>query len=245
MVNTLIETPVDKLVDLIFLKQKILLSTAAKELNLLPSQVEEWAIALKDHKIISINYSLKGMELVANSLTQAAYIKKIKGFMDKKKEILNLMTEIERSILPIGRGQLWDTLKKLDFDTDLTIRRYRYVYNLFSRRRSTNASQELEKQNYKTAVEIDSEVDKISEDLKKVEKEHNRLRSLILKIKEDLVLLEKQGEDTEKIDLRKFIVFLDTVEKQSIKIEKEKLDYLKKLASIKSRVKELRSKMGA
>ena len=82
--NSVIETGVDKLVELIRAKKRISVKDAAKELGVGPIVTEEWADFLEEEGIISIEYKFATPFLVERKLSKDEVQKKEKEFHSKK-----------------------------------------------------------------------------------------------------------------------------------------------------------------
>lgn len=80
-----IETGVDKLVKLVAKEKKIELGVAAKELNVAPAVVQEWADFLEQEGLIDTQYSLSKTFLVEKHLSKQDVEKKAKEY-DTKRE---------------------------------------------------------------------------------------------------------------------------------------------------------------
>jgi chromosome segregation ATPase len=80
-----IETGVDKLVKIIAKEKKIELGEAAKQLNVEPAVVQEWAEFLEQEGLVGVQYSLSKTFLIEKRLTKTEVEKKSKEY-DSKKE---------------------------------------------------------------------------------------------------------------------------------------------------------------
>jgi chromosome segregation ATPase len=80
-----IETGVDKLVKLVAKEKKIELGEAAKQLNVAPAVVQEWADFLEEEGLVQLQYSLSKTFLVEKTLSKQEVEKKGKEY-DSKKE---------------------------------------------------------------------------------------------------------------------------------------------------------------
>jgi len=235
----LINKPVDRLLDIIFQKKIISTVDAAKELNLTEEQIEENAVVLKDHNIISINEKEGQITLHANQLTQKQYVAKLESFVNRQKQIISIINSVEKAISSSVNqiDQLTIKLKKFDSDLDGLIRDYNYL-SIFPSRRDTTTVSDLKEKTYQKALETEKEIDKTFEGIKILEKQLNELRNLHLKLKEDVTLLQKQT-DVEQVNLSKFVHFLIEIEEKTKSIEKTKTQYINKLGLIKDQVEKL------
>lgn len=96
--NSIIETGVDKLVDLIRERKKISVKDAAKELGVGPIVAEEWADFLEEEEIISIEYKFATPFLVEKKLTKDEIKGKEKEFHSKKEGFIR-KAEVTLAIL--------------------------------------------------------------------------------------------------------------------------------------------------
>ncbi len=79
-----IETGVDRLVALVAKEKKLELNVAAKELNVSPMVVQEWANFLEEQGLISIEYSLSKVFLVERRLSKKEIAVKQTEYSSKK-----------------------------------------------------------------------------------------------------------------------------------------------------------------
>ncbi len=82
--SSIIETGVDKLVNIVKERGRIALSDAAKELGVSTTVVQEWVDFLEDEGIISVEYKLTKPYLVERKLTKKEVEVKAKEFTGKK-----------------------------------------------------------------------------------------------------------------------------------------------------------------
>ena len=124
MESNIIETGVDKLVNLIKERGRIALADAAKELGVSTSVIQEWVDFLEEEEIISVEYKLTKPYLVERKLTRKEVEKKSKEFLSKK-EVFVRKAEVSLSFLEKQAADLknvkdeFDKLKnELGFDLD-------------------------------------------------------------------------------------------------------------------------------
>jgi len=242
--QNLIKTPADEMVKLIYDRKRIPVTEIASILRLPISQIEEWAMALEKRHVILIEYTMKGMILITNSLTREQFLERVNKFILRKKGIEDKLGDIERFMATLGRHEgLMKKIKDLDRRTDQTVRNYRYFWKAITRRRNPKELIEAEERNYQIAFEIDKETDKLFGRMKKMEKDCNVLAKTLSKLKEVLALLDKQTQDVEKIDLKAFTMLLTDIEKQVHGLETKKNEYLKALEQIKTKISEMTKKL--
>src|SRR3989338_8912094 len=124
LTGSVIETGVDKLVNLIKERGRIALADAAKELGVSTSVIQEWVDFLEEEEIISVEYKLTKPYLVERKLTRKEVEKKSKEFLSKK-EVFVRKAEVSLSFLEKQAADLknvkdeFDKLKnELGFDLD-------------------------------------------------------------------------------------------------------------------------------
>lgn len=118
MKDTLIETGVDKLVNLVNRKKKISMNHAAKELGVGLPVIEEWADFLEEEGIISLDYKLATTYLIERKLSKKEVQKKAKEFVGKKdafvRKVETTVAHIERETS--GFNDIKDHFNKLKTD---------------------------------------------------------------------------------------------------------------------------------
>jgi len=123
--DSIIETGVDKLVELVKTRGRISFADASLQLGVSATVVEEWANFLEEEGIISIEYKLTTPYLVERKISQQEIASKAKEFTGQK-DIFIRKAEVALSFLDRQAGQLrnikgeFDRLKKdlgLEVDT--------------------------------------------------------------------------------------------------------------------------------
>ena len=109
----MIETGVDKLVNIINSKKRISTTQAAKELGVGLSVIEEWADFLEEEGVISVEYKFASTYLVERKLSKKEVVTKAKEFTGKKDAFIR---KVESSISTIDREQSGLTDMKVQFD---------------------------------------------------------------------------------------------------------------------------------
>ena len=84
VINSIIETGVDRLVKLVKERGKIAIKDAAKQLGVGSTVIEEWVDFLEDEGIISVEHSLTKSYLVGRKLSKKEVAVKAKEFSGKK-----------------------------------------------------------------------------------------------------------------------------------------------------------------
>lgn len=107
--GNVIETGVDKLVNLIEQKKKISVDEAAKSLGLSKQLIEQWADFLEEEKIISIEYNFTTTFLCERKLSKKEAENKGKEYLDKRD---NFIKKVDTTIMSIDReSEIIDKLK--------------------------------------------------------------------------------------------------------------------------------------
>ena len=122
--SNIIETGVDRLVNLVKERGRIALTDAARELGVSTTVIQEWVDFLEDEGIISVEYKLTKPFLVERKLTKKEVEKKAKEFSSKK-DVFVRKAEVSLSFLEKQAEDLkkvkdeFDKLKnELGFDLD-------------------------------------------------------------------------------------------------------------------------------
>ncbi len=115
--DSIIETGVDKLVELVKSRGRISFADASLQLGVSVTVIEEWANFLEEEGIMSIEYKLTTPYLVERKLTQQEVVSKAKEFSGQK-DIFIRKAEVALGFLDRQAGQLrnikgeFDKLKK-------------------------------------------------------------------------------------------------------------------------------------
>ena len=105
MEGNIIETGVDKLVNLVKERGKIAMADAAKELGVSTIVIQEWVDFLEEEEIISVEYRLTKPYLVERKLTKKEVEKKAKEFSSKK-DVFVRKAEVGLNFLEKQAGDL-------------------------------------------------------------------------------------------------------------------------------------------
>lgn len=246
-VNVLIETGVDKLVELVRKNSKISISDAAKALNVSTDVIEEWADFLEEEGIINVEYKLTTPYLVVRDMDKVEVEKKAKEFMEKKdsfvrnaeasvsklrldSEILGRMKE-EFSRL---KEDLGDEVKKMK--TDLAeLERYEAMKedmaNQINEAKQAYAGkiEELNKQAMREKKKYSEIAQELDEEKKAIEKKRDRLDELKSLEKNMEAKVEEFRAMTEKI--------AQSVRKEETGIQDSE-EHIKRLEKVIEKVKE-------
>ena len=122
LTDSIIETGVDKLVNLINLKGKLSSDDAAKEIGVSATVIMEWADFLEEEGIVKIEYKITTPYIVSSKITKKDLQEKAKEFSGKKEGFIR-KAEVSISFLNREAGKLnkikeeFDKIKKdLGFD---------------------------------------------------------------------------------------------------------------------------------
>src|SRR3989338_6064714 len=86
--DSLIETGVDKLMELVKKKGKVTFHEASNELGVSPNLIEEWAEFLEEEGLINLDYNLTTPYISEKKLTKKDAEGRIKEFSDKKEQFI-------------------------------------------------------------------------------------------------------------------------------------------------------------
>lgn len=195
--SSVIETGVDKLVNLVKERGRIALQDAAKELGVSTTVIQEWVDFLEDEGIISVEYKLTKPYLVERKLTRKEVEAKAKEFTSKK-EVFVRKAEVSLSFLEKQAGELkgikgeFDRLKQeLGMELD-SVRE-----DLRELERYQQLKEELQKQveEQKNDAKL-----KIEELTREVAREQKRYEELIVNIKRERDELGKEKLEAQSIE---------------------------------------------
>jgi chromosome segregation ATPase len=241
LTGSVIETGVDKLVNLINLQGKISSSDAAKELGVSTTVVMEWADFLEEEGIIKIEYKFTKPFLVARKLAKKDVQEKAKEFSGKK-EVFVRKAEISLSFLERESDKLkslkdeFDRIKKeLGFDISSVKKELEELKNY--EQLKLNLDKKIEDQ------KTDS-MKKLQQITEQILREKEKYNSFITQVREEEKLLEHDRieanslEESEKLvhqkleDARNLIQRIEA----KTKIEEQDIatvhDHMQKLAVI-------------
>ena len=219
--SSVIETGVDKLVNIVKQRGRIALVDAVKELGVSTSVIQEWVDFLEEEGIISVEYKLTKPYLVDRKLTKKEVEAKAKEFTSKK-DVFVRKAEVSLNFLEKQAEELkkvkreFDKMKsELGMDLD-TVRE-----DLKELERYQQLKGELQKQveEQKNDAKL-----KIEELTKQVLREQKRYQDLIVDIKKEKEELSREKAESQSIE-------------ESEKILNEKLSGLKSMiATIEKKV---------
>lgn len=195
--SSVIETGVDKLVNIVKERGRIALQDAAKELGVSTTVIQEWMDFLEEEGIISVEYKLTKPFLVDRKLTKKEIEEKAKEFTNKK-DVFIRKAEVNLNFLEKQAEELrkvkaeFDSLKKelgMELDTvrdDLKeLERYQQLKSQLKR--------QVEEQKNDAKL-------KIEELTQQVLREQRRYRELITHIKTEREELTKEKAEAQSIE---------------------------------------------
>ena len=202
LTGSVIETGVDKLVNLVKERGRIALADAAKELGVSTTVIQEWVDFLEEEGIISVEYKLTKPYLVERKLTRKEVDAKAKEFTSKK-EVFVRKAEVSLSFLEKQAGELrtvkgeFDRLKsELGFELG-TVRE-----DLKELEKYLQLKEELQKQVEEQKDEARLKIEELARQVEREQKKYQELVAGIRREKEELAKerLEAQSiEESEKI----------------------------------------------
>ena len=252
--GSVIETGVDRLVNLVKERGRILLTDAAKELGVSPAVIQEWVDFLEEEGILSVDYKLTKPYLVERKLTKKEVEDKAKEFSSKK-DVFVRKAEVSLSFLEKQEEELrkvkseFDRLKsELGFELD-------NVRNELSELEKYHQSrQELQKQIQEQKDDAKAKIEELTKQILREQQRYQEMIADISKEKEELSrekVEAKSIEESEAIlnkklaELKGMIILIEnkiSKEDISIKNSESHIDRLSKMIEgVKSRVEEEKS----
>ena len=238
--NSVIETGVDKLVEIIRAKKRVSIQDAAKSLGVGPIVVEEWADFLEEEGIISIEYKFATPYLVERKATKEEVEKKEKDFHSKREGFIR-KAEVTLAVLDREGEDFqkfrnsFEKLKK-DLGTDLShveselqqLEKYEALKNNIDKQ-IIDQEKEFRAKLDSYEAEIKREEEKYQNIIEEVDKEEEKLDKERL---ENLSLREKEMQLKKRLS-----EFEDNIAKINEAIEKENTV----IDDSENRIKNLRS----
>ncbi|HLD18699.1 MAG TPA: hypothetical protein VJB90_01690 [Candidatus Nanoarchaeia archaeon] len=206
--SSLIETGVDKLVNLVKERGRIALADAAKELGVSATVIQEWVDFLEEEGIISVEYKMTKPYLVERKLTKKEVEVKAKEFAGKK-DVFVRKAEVSLNFLAKQADELkkakseFDRLKhELGFELD-TVRE-----DLKELERYQQLKEELQKQVEEQKNDAKLKIGELTQQVQKEQKKYQELSANIGREKEELSKEKAEAmsiEEGEKILNRKLM----------------------------------------
>lgn len=222
LTSSIIETGVDKLVNLINTTGKISSYDAAKELGVSNTVVMEWADFLEEEGIINIEYKFTKPYLVTRKLAKKDIQEKAKEFSGKKDVFVR---KAEGSLIFINRESKKLKSIKEEFDNikrDLGFDLGTIKNDLQELTKYEQLKIDLDK---KIGEQKTSSMDKIQEMIRQISRERQKYHSILMELKNEEKALGKEKSEARSIE-------------ESERLVEDKLSSLKDIINkIGSRVK--------
>ncbi len=197
LTSSIIETGVDKLVNLVNSKGRIASQDATKELGVSTAVVMEWADFLEEEGIIKIEYKFTTPFLVARKLAKKDVKEKAKEFSGKK-EVFVRKAEVSLSFLSRESGKL-NSLKqefdKIKQELGLDIGSIKNELEELKKYEQLKISLDKQIEGQKTSC-----MDKLEQMTKQILMERKKYQSILENIKEEEEELKKDKEQANSIE---------------------------------------------
>ena len=195
--SSVIETGVDKLVNIIKERGRIALIDAAKELGVSATVIQEWVDFLEDEGIISVEYKFTKPYLVERKLTKKEVEGKSKEFANKK-EVFVRKAEFSLSFLEKQGEELKSVKSEFDkLKNDLGLELDAVREDLAKLEHYQQLRQELQKQVEEQKIEAKTKIEELTN---QITREQKRYRELIADIKNERVELTKEKAEAVSIE---------------------------------------------
>jgi chromosome segregation ATPase len=194
--KSVIETGVDKLVNVISQYKKISVKQAAKELGVSASSVEEWADFLEEEGIISIQSHFATVYLVEKKISKRELTEKVKAVKDEKEQF---MRRVESSINALERDS--EEIKLIDSEfkriKELLEDNFDKLSGKLSKLEDFRKShRDIESRRKELEDEYEKKVDQVEDKLKK---EHKEYEGVIADIEEELQKIREERKKVEQL----------------------------------------------
>lgn len=184
--SSVIETGVDKLVNIVKERGRIALADAAKELGVSVTVIQEWVDFLEEEGIISVEYKLTKPYLVERKLTKKEVEAKAKEFEGKKDAFVR-KAEVNLSFLEKQAEELKKV--KTEFDilkNELGMELDGVREDLKELERYQQLKEELQKQVEEQKSEAKSKIEELTQAVLREQKKYQELVSDIKKERDEL-----------------------------------------------------------
>lgn len=195
--SSVIETGVDKLVNIIKARGRIALADAAKELGVSTTVIQEWVDFLEDEGIISVEYKLTKPYLVERKLTKKEIDEKAKEFTSRK-DVFVRKAEVNLSFIEKQAEQLKKV--KVEFDrikNEIGLELDTVREEMAELERYRQLKDELKKQ---IEMQKDEAKSKIEELTQLVLREQKKYRELVDDIKKEKAELNREKSESASIE---------------------------------------------
>lgn len=202
--QSIIETGVDKLVELVKARKRISVPDAAKLLNVSKVVVEEWADFLEEEGIISIEYKFTTPYLVERTMSKKEVEDKVKDFCGKREGFIR-KAEVTLSLLD-NKGDVLKNIKddfkelkdELGQDLGAVQEEFKLLDKYHQEKRNVDTEIRQQETEFKQRIhEMESQITKererfreVLEDIKKEQQALDKERIHALSVKEIVKVLE-------------------------------------------------------
>ena len=195
--GSIIETGVDKLVNLVKQRGRISVKDAAGELGVSTTVIQEWVDFLEDEGIIGVEYSLTTPYLVEKKLTKKEVEAKAKEFTGKK-DVFVRKAEVSLSFIEKQGGELKKIKSEFDrIKQEVGLELGTVREDLKELEKYQQLKQELQKQveDQKGDAKL-----KIEEMTKQVLREQKRYQLLVSEVEKERIDLGKERAEAKSIE---------------------------------------------
>ena len=200
--SNVIETGVDKLVNLVKTRGRIALADAAKELGVSTTVVQEWVDFLEDEGIISVEYKMTKPFLVERKLTKKEVEAKSKEF-ESKKDVFVRKAEVSLSFLDKQAEELKNVKGEFDrIKNELGLELETVRNDLKELEKYQQMKQELQRQVEEQKNDAKAKIEELTKQILNEQKRYQELVVNIEKEKKILVhekLQARSIEESEKL----------------------------------------------
>lgn len=200
--SSVIETGVDKLVNLVKQRGRIAMADAAKELGVSTTVIQEWVDFLEDEGIISVEYKLTKPYLVERRLTKKEIDVKAKEFTSKK-DVFVRKAEVSLNFLEKQADELKKVKKEFDMmKGELGMELDTVREDLKELEKYQQLKDELQKQVEEQKSDAKQKIEELTKQVIREQKKYEDLISDIRKEKDELSREKAEAssiEESEKI----------------------------------------------
>ncbi|MBI2655543.1 hypothetical protein HYX06_03920 [Candidatus Woesearchaeota archaeon] len=195
--SSVIETGVDKLVNIIKERGRIALADAAKELGVSTTVVQEWVDFLEDEGIISVEYKMTKPFLVERKLTKKEVEAKSKEF-ESKKDVFVRKAEFSLSFLDKQAEDLKNVKGEFDrIKNELGLELDTVRNELKELERYQQMKQELQKQVEEQKNDAKAKIEALT---KQILNEQRRYQELVAGIEKEKNALTQEKQQAKSIE---------------------------------------------
>ena len=221
MEGSLIETGVDKLVNIVKERGRIALADAARELGVSTTVIQEWVDFLEEEGIISVEYKLTKPFLVERKLTKKEVDEKAKEFSSKK-EIFVRKAEVSLSFLEKQKEELRNVKGEFDkLKNELGMQLSTVREDLKELEKDQQLKQEIKKEIEEQKNEAKFKIEELT---KQILREQQKYYELIADINKEKDELTREKSETKSIEESEHLLNKKLIElKETIKLIETKV----------------------